>query len=126
MSLPRGKDLTNLMNEAPPQRQRTTPPVRQEMYYGGYGRWRTVFKVVGRPQKEVFTEQRPEVKNNGSVVHIHSDRFDWIVGFDKIEALEIEFGDLPPEQKELEPIEAVSIEEFEKREREELLAEEAE
>jgi len=138
---PQGKDVTHLMEELPPSRPRTQqqgayrPPVlsqgdyhpapQQTMNYGGRGQWRTVFKAVDGNRKEIFTETRPEVKTTGNIVHIHSERFDWIMGIDKVEVLEVEYGELPPAQ----PIVTAgdkTIEEFEQEERDRILAEIAE
>lgn len=134
-----GKDVTDLMNEPPPQRraQRSTyrPPVQDQqhqyvaaqppMNYGGRGQWRTIFKTVDGGKKEIFTETRPEVKSTGNVVHIHSERFDWIMGIDKIEILEVEYGEIPPPPPQTIDSQQ-TIEEFEEEERGRILADIAE
>ena len=138
----RGKDVTSLMSDPPPYRPQAqqqgayrptvqsqgeyAPLVSQpQVTYGGRGQWRTVFKAVDGNRKEIFTETRPEVKTTGNIVHIHSERFDWIMGIDKVEVLEVEYGELPPVVVQEPVVEstAQSVEEFEDAERAKILAE---
>lgn len=112
--MPEGRDLTNLAmgNEAPRIRPQPTyrPPVQSVaptteampqriaptngLRFGGNGQWRTILKTKDR-NMTTFTQERPTVTTSGTLVHIHSERFDFIMSIDKIEELEIEFGEVP-------------------------------
>ncbi len=125
MPLPAGKDLT-MMNdpnyEHPRAQQNPTyisgqagpsqgvpaPYVQPNMPIPN-GKWRTILKIVGKPTKSALTNTRPTVTLMGSMMHIHSDRFDWVLSFDRIEDLEIEFGEVaPPHVVPDEPLDTVT------------------